>query len=58
MLVRKGGGQALFELSLCADSRPLSTPDQVAYFVILPFMHVVKGTFQDFSLSRIAAIIQ
>lgn len=58
MRVCKGSGKALFELSLGADPGASPTPDQVTHFVILPFVHIVKGTVQDFSFSRIAAIIK
>ena len=47
MLVRKGGGEALFELSLGAYPRAPSTPNQIAHLVILPFIYIVKGTVQD-----------
>lgn len=57
-LVRKGGCEALFELALCIHARSDASADQREYVFVLPFMHVIEGTFQDFPFSRIAAVIQ
>lgn len=51
MLVCKGCGEVLFELSLSADPRAPSTSDQIAHLVVSPFMYIVEGAVQDFSFS-------
>ena len=57
-LIGKGSGKVLFKFPLRPYARASSASDQVAHFVILPFMHIVKGALQNLALRRIASVIQ
>src|SRR5262245_8497933 len=56
--VGQGYSKSSLELPLSRDPRADSTHDQVAEPFIGPFVDVVEGAFENFSLGGVASIIQ
>ena len=46
-LVGKRSGEMLLELPLGTHAYAFPASNQITDFVVLPFMHIVKGTFQN-----------